>query len=687
MLKKDQNKSGKRRRTCATMDEHRRLAYLYPEYRRKRREIELEARAFFARYADEGLRTGVVRIPVVVHVVWNTAAQNVSDAQIQSQIDVMNADFRRTNADAGSVPAAFAGVAADARIEFALAVRDPNCAATNGITRTNTATTGFTRTTRNNVKSAATGGANPWPSDRYLNMWVANFIVESDGFQLLGFATFPGGPAALDGFVADTEAFGTIGTATAPFNLGRTCTHEIGHWLNLIHIWGDDTNLADQCSGSDECADTPNQADQTTGNPTGVRTSCSNSPNGDMYMNYMDYTDDAGMFMFTQDQALRMNAALSVARASILASDGLIPVTAGPPAPDLWMQDNADDTGAEPDTSPNPMWISDDIWVRNAPDGLANQDHQNPNGEQGNYVYVRVRNRGCAGAAVQSGTLKLYWAKASSSLSWPAPWDGSVTSPALMGGFIGSQAVTVNGGGSEIVQFPWTPPDPSVYTSFGADKAHFCLLARIETSTTTPFGMTTLETGNLYANVQNNNNIVWKNISIVDTDGDGARFADVVFGNFGRERHETRFVFETPKLRRIPTLFDWGHIIVEIRGDTLAKWAREGIKGEGFERLSDGRLIIAQSGAQITGPALKPGEFGTLHVQFVPNGRRATGARVFELDVMELDAKGKRKGGQRFLLKTMSGRRRPCWDDQLGTFDGVNWMPKVRSRCSSGCGH
>src|SRR6266545_7973717 len=104
MAKRYPNKGDKRRRTCATMDEHRRLALLYPEYRRRRRAIELETRQFIARYADEGLRTGVVRIPVVVHVVWNTAAQNVSDAQIQSQMDVLNADFRRTNADASSVP-------------------------------------------------------------------------------------------------------------------------------------------------------------------------------------------------------------------------------------------------------------------------------------------------------------------------------------------------------------------------------------------------------------------------------------------------------------------------------------------------------------------------------------------------------------------------------------------------------
>ena len=215
-----------RRRTCFTMEEHRERAFLSPEYRRRRREIEAETRRYLARFRGEGLRTGVVRIPVVVHVVWNTAAQNVSDAQIQSQIDVLNRDFRRTNTDAGSVPSYFASVAADTRIEFALAVRDPNCGVTNGITRTNTATAGFTKATRNNVKSATTGGADPWPSARYLNMWVANFTD-----SLLGFATFPGGPANLDGFVVDTQAFGTTGTAQAPFNLGRTATHEIGHWF------------------------------------------------------------------------------------------------------------------------------------------------------------------------------------------------------------------------------------------------------------------------------------------------------------------------------------------------------------------------------------------------------------------------------------------------------------------------
>jgi len=306
---------------------------LYPEYRRRRREIELETRQFIARYAAEGLRTGVVRIPVVVHVVWNTAAQNISNAQIQSQIDVLNADFRRTNSDAGSVPSYFAGVAADTRIEFALAVHDPNCAPTTGITRQNTTATSFSQSS-NGIKSAAAGGMDPWPVDRYLNIWVAPRITSPIG-DLLGYGQFPGGPAATDGVVILHSAFGTQGTVVAPFDLGRTATHEVGHWLNLNHIWGDDTSQPNQCLQSDQCADTPNQADETFGNPTGIRISCSNGPNGDMYMNYMDYTDDVGMFMFTEDQATRMNATLSVARSGLLASDGLIPVTGGAPTPDL----------------------------------------------------------------------------------------------------------------------------------------------------------------------------------------------------------------------------------------------------------------------------------------------------------------------------------------------------------------
>jgi hypothetical protein len=158
------------------------------------------------------------------------------------------------------------------------------------------------------VKKKAQGGADAWPSDRYLNVWVCNL---ADG--LLGYAQFPGGPPTTDGVVILYTAFGTSGAAAAPFNLGRTATHEIGHWLNLRHIWGDRSD----CGGTDFATDTPNQQLPNTGKPTFPHVSCNNGPNGDMFMNYMDYVDDNAMFMFTPAQVLRMNATLAGPRKKV----------------------------------------------------------------------------------------------------------------------------------------------------------------------------------------------------------------------------------------------------------------------------------------------------------------------------------------------------------------------------------
>ena len=292
-------------RTCGTMPVHQRLLRTVPGYREARDASENQAlRAM--QFPDAG-RTGCTKIPVVVHVVHKTAAQNISEAQIKSQIKVLNADYRKKNPDIGSVPSPFAPLAADARIEFELAKTDPSGNATTGITRTATTKDGFTDDDA--VKSSATGGADAWPSDKYLNIWVCQL---SGG--LLGYAQFPGGPAATDGVVILHSGFGTTGTAAAPFNLGRTTTHEVGHWLNLRHIWGDDGT---GCSGSDFVVDTPNQAGPNFGKPTFPHVSCGNGPNGDMFMNYMDYVDDAAMTMFSDGQVTRMQSALDGFRSAI----------------------------------------------------------------------------------------------------------------------------------------------------------------------------------------------------------------------------------------------------------------------------------------------------------------------------------------------------------------------------------
>ncbi len=306
-------------RKCGTMDVHRRLLSTNAEYARRRDDIEIETLRFETS-ATSSLRTGITRIPVVVHVVWNTPAQNISDAQVASQIDVLNRDFRRTNPDVGTTPAPFLPLAADSRVEFFLATTDPSGAPTSGIERRQTSLASFND--NDAVKSTASGGLNAWPAANYLNIWVCQL-----GGGLLGYAQFPGGPDATDGVVILHSAFGTTGTAAAPFNLGRTTTHEIGHWLNLNHIWGDDGT---GCSGTDNVADTPNQGGANVGVPSFPRVSCSNGPNGDMFMNYMDYVDDRAMVMFSAGQVARMQACLDGVRSAIGSSAGAIRPSSSP---------------------------------------------------------------------------------------------------------------------------------------------------------------------------------------------------------------------------------------------------------------------------------------------------------------------------------------------------------------------
>jgi Pregnancy-associated plasma protein-A len=649
---------------CRAFEEHLRLLRTDPEYRWRRREIGREIDAWLRRYGDVGLRTGLIRIPVVVHVVYNTPAQNISDAQIQSQIVALNEDFRRLNTDAANTPAAFAGVAADARLEFALAVRDPNCAPTTGITRTSTTVTGWTYPGEG-MKSAP-AGADQWDPQQYLNVWIVNY---ADG--TLGYGTFPGMPANIQGVVVDFRAFGTTGTLTPGAHLGRTTTHEIGHWLDLFHIWGDDNGA---CTGTDLVADTPNQADASPFSGTTCRVfpslSCSNGPNGDMFQNYMDYSGDQCMNLFTAGQVVRMDATLHTARSTILASPGLVTPT-GVPGPDLWSKDTSDDMGVEPNPSSQPMYISDDIWVRRQNDGLLNQDHQNPEyrtaGGLPNYVYIRVRNRACSGT--QSGTVRLYWAKASSGLSWPAPFDGSVTTPALMGSPIGSASVSVPGGDDQILVFPWMPPNPANYASFGADQSHFCLLSRIETSSVTPFGMTTPEGSNLYANVQNNNNIVWKNITIVDEVPGTGRLTAFTVGNFGGEPQVLRLVFSVPDER--PTVLDWGRVFVEVPY-VLAVRLRDP-RSKGVQWLSDTTFVLTSERATVEGPELRTGDIFTLTVRFASAGDPAFGARVLMLDVQQFDGQ-QLVGGVRFAVRTQAAAVDWGGYGQEAPPDGGNWV-------------
>jgi hypothetical protein len=262
----------------------------------------------------------VITIPVVFHVIYNTAGQNLSDARIISQLNVLNEDYRKLNADANLVPAVWQPIAADCEINFCLAHRTPSGNWTDGIDRVSTTVTSWAA--NDLMKFTANGGADIWDNTKYLNIWVCNL----SGW-VLGFSNFPPGNASTDGVVLDYEYVGTTG-ATAPYNRGRTATHEIGHWLNIRHIWGDDGN---SCSGSDLVSDTPNQAGETYGCPSfPLMDACSTVSPGIMFMNYMDYTDDACMNIFTEGQKTRMWATLNGSRLSLQTSNGCDPVGIAP---------------------------------------------------------------------------------------------------------------------------------------------------------------------------------------------------------------------------------------------------------------------------------------------------------------------------------------------------------------------
>ena len=287
---------GELRRSCGAMASHMALLEQVPSFRVN--QARLENATTRRREAAINLnKAKVVTVKTIVHVVYKTEDQNVSQAQIESQIKALNKDFRATNPDRKQTPEPWAGLVTDTRIQFKLA----------RVTRTKTSKNGFSFD--DGVKTTATGGIAPQDPTTHLNMWVCSLTG-----GLLGYAQFPGGPAATDGVVINYRAFGTSGTAQAPFDKGRTATHEIGHFFNLRHIWGDTPD----CSGSDMASDTPNCAGPNTGTPRWPVVTCNNGPNGDMFMNYMDYTDDAAMFMFTTQQVLRMRTALESLRSGLM---------------------------------------------------------------------------------------------------------------------------------------------------------------------------------------------------------------------------------------------------------------------------------------------------------------------------------------------------------------------------------
>ena len=274
----------------------------------------------------------VMIIPVVVHVVYFGSDaignnENISFAQVKSQIDVLNEDFRKMAGTPGD------GIGVDTMIQFALAAKNPDGLPTNGVDRIQGTINNYTAESQlEDLKTFTI-----WDPAKYYNIWT----VQMGGGELtglLGYAQFPDynlpglnlpgqtTDELTDGVVINYKNFGTANVIDNddfdyPYQYGRTLTHETGHFLGLRHIWGD----ANNCQGNDYCADTPTQNDKTQGCPIGQEPDSCPQSGVDMYQNYMDYTNDECMNAFTEDQVERMVTILENAprRNSLLTSDVL----------------------------------------------------------------------------------------------------------------------------------------------------------------------------------------------------------------------------------------------------------------------------------------------------------------------------------------------------------------------------
>ncbi len=255
-------------------------------------------------------------IPVVFHIVYNSAAENIDDSLILQQMQILNDDFNRWNADTVNTPAAFEPFAGALDIEFCLAQVDTMGNPTSGILRIPTAETSFdspvSYAVPDPVKHTLTGGSDAWDTEHYMNIWICNLSGST------AYTAPPGNFApADDGIVCHYNHIGNSGVA--PYDKGRSIVHEMGHWFCLKHIWGDD---AGGCGGTDFIADTPNQANWTGGCPSFPLTdACTAASPGVMYMNYMDYSEDGCRNMFSAGQVAYMESCITAVMATYFDED------------------------------------------------------------------------------------------------------------------------------------------------------------------------------------------------------------------------------------------------------------------------------------------------------------------------------------------------------------------------------
>lgn len=288
---------------CSTVEYLEQKFEAHPELREQRAQVKEKLQNLVDNKSFKTNADGNLVIPVVIHIVYATNGQNLPESRINSQMQTLNNDYNMLNEDVDLVPAEFQSVIGNVGIEFCLAKTDPSGNATNGVIRKETTVDGFSIGT-DDIKHDSQGGSNAWDTKRYLNIWVGEI-----NSSLLGYATPPGAATSdEDGVVINWVNFGT--TNASQYNRGRTATHEVGHYFNLGHIWGDGPCFAD-----DDVDDTPAQGQEYYNKPDYPQSSCNSN---DMFMNFMDYVDDEAMFMFTEGQKVRMLAALNGERSKLL---------------------------------------------------------------------------------------------------------------------------------------------------------------------------------------------------------------------------------------------------------------------------------------------------------------------------------------------------------------------------------
>ena len=318
--------SGYAQYKCATDEITRKHANINEAYARGLEQMDSLASQFESGLMSQSERTAKkIIIPVVVHVVYRNEEDNIGMEQIHSQIDVLNRDFNWQQEDKYKIPELWRDLGAASGFEFRLADRDPDGNFTNGVTRKQTDIEDIANV--DNVGGAiqyynsAKGGTDPWYQPHYLNIWVCEI-----GDRVLGYTYLPSANEVEpnDGIVIEPRAFGTTGRAAAPYTGGRTLVHEMGRYFGLRHLWGDEEG---QCTNTDYMDDTPWQAEPNFKCSSFPSKSCPSEPDGDMFMNFMDYADDTCSLLFTKNQIEYMQLVIRTAKVTLIHSEAVTGVS------------------------------------------------------------------------------------------------------------------------------------------------------------------------------------------------------------------------------------------------------------------------------------------------------------------------------------------------------------------------